>query len=57
MICTLLIRQAPKKKTVTKAKKSEKKPNPLFAAEPRSYRVGGAIRVRRAIRSRAPPEL
>lgn len=37
--------QAPKKKTSAK-KKIEKKVNPLFSSEPRSYRVGGAIRVR-----------
>ncbi len=38
--------QAPKKVTKKPAKKAAKAANPLFVAEPRSFRVGGAIRVR-----------
>jgi hypothetical protein len=37
--------QAPKKVTKKPAKKAAPKANPLFVAEPRSFRVGGAIRV------------
>lgn len=40
--------QAPKKVTKKPAKKVAPKANPLFVAEPRSFRVGGAIRVRNA---------
>jgi hypothetical protein len=31
---------------VVKGRKEKKKANPLFVSEPRSFRVGGAIRVR-----------
>jgi len=40
--------QAPKKVTKKPAKKAAPKANPLFVAEPRSFRVGGAIRVSNA---------
>lgn len=46
--------QAPKKVTKKPAKKAAPKANPLFVAEPRSFRVGGAIRVRNLVTGRIP---